>query len=465
MMRTRLHPLRTTTLFVTAAVSVSLSRRTNAFVTKKSSYLRTTPLKRPFMSTKMTENSADSKKKLVFSDKVMETLDPCVVLMKSLISQYAHLWEDRGGVYSLAQGVVYWEPPPTTTQAISTAINDPQTYALHTYCPDEGLPEFREILKEKIAKQNGLTNHDVMITAGANQAYVNCVLTLLSKGDKCVVFKPYYFNHVMAIQMTQGDDAVVVGSCDDHGIPDLDWLDRSLQSDKSIRVVTLTNPGNPTGVSLDRSVLQQAVDLCAKYGVWLVLDTTYEHFDHTNANSVPGVPFAGFPDEHVIHIFSFSKGYALAGFRCGYVVLSSEGELGREAYQQMLKVQDTIPICPSRISQVAAMGALSAGRDWVHDKVSTLDTGRSAILEALSPLKPIMGGTGAMYVMAKLPDGMDDQEVSRQLVEKFGVALIPGSFCGFPGWIRVCYSNLPPKECQVAANRLAEGIRELCPQH
>eukprot|EP00521_Asterionellopsis_glacialis_P010218 CAMPEP_0195302746 /NCGR_PEP_ID=MMETSP0707-20130614/31592_1 /TAXON_ID=33640 /ORGANISM="Asterionellopsis glacialis, Strain CCMP134" /LENGTH=413 /DNA_ID=CAMNT_0040366079 /DNA_START=284 /DNA_END=1525 /DNA_ORIENTATION=+ len=410
----------------------------------------------------MAETTADSTSKLVFSDKVMETLDPCVVLMKSLISQYAHLWEDRGGVYSLAQGVVYWEPPPSTTQAISDAIKEPQTYALHTYCPDEGLPEFREALKEKIAQQNGLTNHDVMVTAGANQAYTNCVLTLLSQGDKCVVFKPYYFNHVMAIQMTQGNDAVVVGSCDDHGIPDLDWLESALQNDQSIRVVTLTNPGNPTGVSLKRAVLQQAVDLCAKYGVWLVLDTTYEHFDHINANSVPGVPFAGFPDEHVIHIFSFSKGYALAGFRCGYVVLSKEGKLGTEAYKQMLKVQDTIPICPPRISQVAAMGALSAGRDWVHNKVNTLDTGRAAIFEALSPLAPIMGGTGAMYVMAKLPDGMDDQEVARQLVEDFGVALIPGSFCGFPGWIRVCYSNLPPKECQIAANRLAEGIRKIC---
>ena len=60
------------------------------------------------------------------------------------------------------------------------------------------------------------------------------------------------------------------------------------------------------------------------------------------------------------------------------------------------------------------MGALSAGRDWVHDKVSTLDTGRAAIFEALSPLEPIMGGTGAMYVMAKLPDGMDDQVSNRE---------------------------------------------------
>ena len=74
----------------------------------------------------------------------------------------------------------------------------------------------------------------------------------------------------------------------------------------------------------------------------------------------------------------------------------------------MPQVQDTIPICTSRISQLAALGALSAGRSWVHEKVKTLDAGREAIIDALSPLEMTIGGTGAMYVMAKLPDGIDD---------------------------------------------------------
>ena len=60
-----------------------------------------------------------------------------------------------------------------------------------------------------------------MITTGANQAYVNTVISLLSQGDQCVVFKPYYFNHVMAVQMTQGNEGLVVGSCNTEGIPDV----------------------------------------------------------------------------------------------------------------------------------------------------------------------------------------------------------------------------------------------------
>lgn len=352
-----------------------------------------------------------------FSDRVLETLDPCVVLMKQMISEYADQWKDDGGVYSLAQGVVFWKPPIQVSEAINEAISDPDKYQLHTYCPDEGLPELRDALIDKVERENSLSQHNVMITSGANQAFVNCVVTLLSQGDKCVVFKPYYFNHVMAVQMTQGNDGLVVGSCSDDGIPDIDWLKHALEKDKSIRMVTVVNPGNPTGVSLQREVLQRIVDVCGKHGVWLILDCTYEHFDHTRANSILGEDeesqshyFPGFSEPYVIHIFSFSKGHALAGFRCGYIVISRDAH---EAFQQMLKVQDTIPICPSRISQVAALGALQAGRSWVVDQVSTLDTGRQAIIQALEPLQKIMGGSGAMYVMAKLPDGMDDQVRTR----------------------------------------------------
>lgn len=389
------------------------------------------------------------------SNKVQETLDPCVVLIKHMIAEYEHEWKDRGGIFSLAQGVVYWEPPDSVTTALQEGM---RSNTLHMYGPDEGLPELRQAVEVKLKEENNLSDHHVMITAGANQAYMNCILTLLGDGDQCVFFRPYYFNHIMATQLAVGNAGVVLGECNDQGVPDLAWLEQELSSNPSIKAVTLTNPGNPTGVSLDKQVLQRLVDLCQQHNKWLVLDCTYEHFQHNSDDD--NTAFHCFEDPHVIHIFSFSKGFALAGYRCGYVVVSKEAD---DLYQQMRKVQDTIPICPSRFSQHAALGALSAGRPWVTDKVKTLKIGREAILEALSPLEQVMGGSGAMYVMGKLPkDRNDDQEVARSFVKDHGVAVIPGTFCGFPGWIRVCYSNLPPEQCIKAADRLANGIKKLC---
>jgi aromatic aminotransferase len=353
------------------------------------------------------------------SSRVQSTLDPCVVLMKELIGRYANLWKDKGGIYSLAQGVVYWKPPPQVSSALVQALQDDESGALtapllHTYGPDEGLPELRNAIQRKIQRENALTNHNVMITVGANQAYTNCILSLVNQDQKVVVFAPFYFNHVMAIQMALPPESLVVGPCSDDGIPDLRWLEETLQADPSIHMVTIVNPGNPTGVTLSRHVLQNAVDLCRDHKAWLTLDCTYEYFvnannsnndNSNNHDDDTSYDLGGcFPDPHVIHIFSFSKSYAMAGYRCGYVVISRQHE---SLFAEMLKVQDTIPIAPPRISQIAALAAMQeeddatllegAGKRWVLDQFQTLQTGRQAIIQALRAMNGlIMGGSGAM---------------------------------------------------------------------
>ena len=90
--------------------------------------------------------------------------------------------------------------------------------------------------------------YNVMVTAGANQAFVNLVLGLLDPGDKVVLFRPYYFNHLMALQMTGGSRSVCYGPCHPQTFhPDLQWLQRQLDEIQPPKMVVLVNPCNPTG--------------------------------------------------------------------------------------------------------------------------------------------------------------------------------------------------------------------------
>ena len=90
--------------------------------------------------------------------------------------------------------------------------------------------------------------HEVMVTSGANQAFTNLVLTLLDPSDAAILFVPYYFNHLMALQMTGGGHSVVYGRCDpDTWQPDLDWLEQALSGPDPPKMVVLVNPCNPTG--------------------------------------------------------------------------------------------------------------------------------------------------------------------------------------------------------------------------
>ncbi len=178
------------------------------------------------------------------SQRVTDTDAPVIVKTKALMA-------GRPDVLSLAQGVVHWQPPPSALQLASHLVaTDP---SVNSYGPAEGLPALREALRAKLRQQNELQGYEVMVTAGANQAFTNLVLALCNPQDSVVLFRPYYFNHMMALQMTGGGCNVLLGPCSPGDLhPDLDWLQAQLQGPRPPKMVVLANPCNPTGVLLPK---------------------------------------------------------------------------------------------------------------------------------------------------------------------------------------------------------------------
>eukprot|EP00300_Choanocystis_sp_HF-7_P005425 c14077_g1_i1.p1 GENE.c14077_g1_i1~~c14077_g1_i1.p1 ORF type:complete len:343 (+),score=71.70 c14077_g1_i1:1081-2109(+) len=333
----------------------------------------------------------------------------------------------------------------------------------------------------------------------------------------------------MAIQMLSC--VPVVGHTTPDLLPDMDWL-RIHVSD--LRMVVLCNPGNPSGTIIPESILNVASELCRSARTWLVVDNTYEYFvypgtpaptvssfspisspppnpshvHHGNGNQLAGQdpnPLSPTnqstlsqsslePAEsvhyccegnHVINLFSFSKAYGMMGWRVGYIAYPFAHP---NLAAQLLKVQDTIPICASALSQRVALGALRSGRDWVMKHVNQLALQRELILDAVSVLGPdsVVGRkNGAIYFMVKLPrvvpsgeaaqaskndmdsDGdeidemPDDGAFVKWLANAHGVCVIPGHACGFPGYFRVSYANLPVDRYAQAAQRLKTALQQV----
>jgi len=303
-------------------------------------------------------------------------------------------------VLSLAQGVVHWTPPRAATEAAARALSD--NPAVHAYGACEGLPELRGAIKRKLLEENGLANVDVMVTTGANQAFMNVVLSVADSSDRIVLFVPYYFNHLMALQMTEGGPQVTLGACDAATmLPDLDWLERELAggaASKPPKAVVIVTPNNPTGVIVPKEMLERAAALCESANAWLVVDNTYENFTYADTEVKPTF----LASRNVINIFSFSKCYGMMGWRMGYL---SYDAANAELAQSLLKVQDTIPICPTQISQHVALGALEAGAPWIADRVKLLETNRSRAVAALAPLGQdnAIKSEGAIYLWYALP--------------------------------------------------------------
>ncbi|MEW5307472.1 MAG: hypothetical protein WDW38_008716 [Sanguina aurantia] len=385
------------------------------------------------------------------SRRVLDTDAPCIIKTKKMMMS-------KPGALSLAQGIVHWGPPPEAlAHAAHAVMHDP---SVHSYGPGDGLPALVQALQEKILTRNGLEKYKVMVTAGANQAFTNVVLALMDETDEVVLFTPYYFNHLMAIQMTGGASRIIYGECDPLTLhPNLEWLQTVLSKPTPPKMVVLVNPCNPTGVLLSKAEVQQASDMCAAAGTWLVLDNTYEDF------VFGGREHFCVGGRHVINIFSFSKAYGAMGWRVGYVAYPDyDGD--DAAGSQLLKIQDTIPICASTLSQQVALVSLTHGHEYVRANIDGLAGNREVLIDALSPLRDagctVAGGEGAIYLWAQLPrETCDDEAVVAWLVQEHGVGVIPGSACGSPGYFRAAFGNLKPDVYKVAAARLKAGLRQL----
>ncbi|KAL1340453.1 hypothetical protein HN51_026825 [Arachis hypogaea] len=379
--------------------------------------------------------------------RALETDMPVMVRMQKLL---------RGAknCVSLAQGVVYWKPPEEALEKVQKLVFEP---SISRYGGDDGLPELRAALIKKLRDENNLHKSSVMVTAGANQAFVNLVLTLCDAGDSVVMFAPYYFNSYMSFQMTGVTNILVGPGKPETLYPDADWLERILSETKPVpKLVTVVNPGNPSGTYIPESLLKRISDLCKNAGSWLIVDNTYEYFMYD------GLKHSCVEGNHIVNVFSFSKAYGMMGWRVGYIAYPSEVE---GLADQLFKVQDNIPICASIISQHLALHSLEMGPEWVTERVKTLVKNREIVLEALSPLGEgsVKGGEGAIYLWAKLPEGhgYDDFEVVHWLANRHGVAVIPGSASGSPGNLRISFGGLIESECREAAGRLKRGLEEL----
>jgi len=352
-------------------------------------------------------------------------------------------------VISLGQALLGLPPPETALAAVRRYLD---AGGSHGYSPDPGLPTLREAIADHLRRRKripGATASSVLVTCGANQAFLNTLLAITHPGDEMITFGPGYFDHDFAVSLA-GCRGVEVG------MPLVDGRFRfepdavAAAITPRTRAVVVVSPGNPTGAVADRATLLALLDLCRSRGLWLVSDETYDLLtfapvEHVSAASLPGA-------ERVVVLGSFSKVFALAGWRIGY--LHGAPDLVSEA----LKVQDAAVVCAPVASQHAALGALSDADAFVARARAELTARRDALLEALAAwggVEPV-APEGSTFLMARLLHRTDDVDLAFDLVRRAGVATVPGTAFGprGAGWLRFSFGNQPPARIREALDRI-----------
>jgi aspartate/methionine/tyrosine aminotransferase len=359
------------------------------------------------------------------------------------------------GTISLGQGVVHYGPPAAVLEAVRAALADPTT---HQYGGGAGLPALIERIEAKLLAENGIDvarGSRVMVTAGANLAFMHAVMAVTSPGDEVILPVPFYFNHEMAIEMA-ACRAVRVPTDDRYRLrPD---AIRDAITPRTRAVVTIS-PNNPSGAVYDEASLRAVNAICRERGVYHISDEPYEYFVYGDARHVsPGsFPVAA---GHTISLYSLSKAYGFAGWRVGYLAYPEH------LASAMMKSQDTILICPPVASQIAAAAALDVGRSYCEPYIRELREIRDDVvsqLSALAPLASVPAADGAFYCLLRVNVPCDPMTVCERLIREHRVAVIPGPAFGMTDGasFRVAYGALQKATVAEGIGRLVAGLRAI----
>lgn len=386
----------------------------------------------------------------LFVSRMDEVQSPIIPIVGQLIKENA-------GTISLGQGVVSYSPPPESIEILSTFFGDAVN---HKYQAVSGIPPLLAAIETKLKEDNQIQlNHQrIVVTAGGNMAYMNAILAITSPGDEIILNTPYYFNHEMAIIMA-GCHPVLVKT-DENYQPRPETIKAAI-TEKTRAVVTIS-PNNPTGVVYSESLLREINHICQSQGIYHIHDEVYEYFTYEKVKHFSPGSIVGSQD-YTISLYSLSKAYGFASWRIGYMIIPEDLFVG------INKIQDTILICPPVISQYAALGALKAGKAYCKKHLETIALVRKIVLESLQSLKDlctIAPAYGAFYFFVRVNRELDDFWLVKTLIEKYQVAVLPGSTFGMKDgcYLRIAYGSLAPETASEGMDRLVRGLQEILSQ-
>jgi aspartate/methionine/tyrosine aminotransferase len=363
---------------------------------------------------------------------------------RSGIREVMDLAATLDGVIHLELGEPDFPTPPHVIEAIMPWL----ARGAVKYTLSRGTPELRGALAAKVAARNGIATaaEEIVVTPGATTAVVAAVLACVRAGEGVLIPAIGWPTFAMAVQLA-GARALRYPLLADEGYePDLDALE-ALAPQASALIVN--SPSNPTGAVYRRATVEAMVELARRHDLVMISDEVYEDLifegEHTSPASLDGA--------RVITTFSFSKGYAMTGWRVGYAVGP------RVAVEGMVRVQEAVVACPSEIAQRAALAALEGPQEVVAMMRDSYRQRRDLVRGPLRQAGMLAcEPRGTFYALVDVSSiAQDSYLVARELLLGRRVAVAPGETFGpgGRGLVRISLAS--------SAGDLQRGIDRIVP--
>jgi aminotransferase len=337
---------------------------------------------------------------------------------ESVIREMTRLAMKHGAV-NLSQGFPDFAAPAEIKEAARQAISDD----INQYAITWGAKPLRDAIVEKFQRTQGLQfdpEREITICCGSTEAMMSTMLAIINPGDEIVVFEPFYENY--------GPDAILSGATPRFvklSPPDWTFDETELTAafGPHTKAIILNTPNNPTGKVFTRGELEFIRNLCVRWDAYCITDEIYEHILYDGAEHISMARIDGMRDRTIV-INGMSKTYSVTGWRVGWALAPPEPTAA------IRKVHDFLTVGAAAPLQQAGALALKSPQSYYNKLAADYTVRRERLLKILTAAgfkvyKPL----GAYYIMTDISSfGFpDDVAFAKFLVEKVGVAVVPGS--------------------------------------
>lgn len=337
---------------------------------------------------------------------------------ESVIREMTRLAMKHGAV-NLSQGFPDFAAPAEIKEAARQAVSDD----INQYAITWGAKALRDAIVEKFERTQGVRydpEREITICCGSTEAMMSTMLAIINPGDEAVVFEPFYENY--------GPDAILSGATPRFvklRPPDWSFDEKELAAafGPHTKAIILNTPNNPTGKVFTRAELDFIRDLCARWNAYCITDEIYEHILYDGAEHVSMARIDGMRDRTIV-INGMSKTYSVTGWRVGWALASPETTAA------IRKVHDFLTVGAAAPLQQAGATALRSPQAYYEKLAADYTVRRERLLKILSGAGfRVFKPRGAYYIMTDISGfGFpDDVAFAKFLVEKVGVAVVPGS--------------------------------------
>jgi len=371
------------------------------------------------------------------------------------IRRFFSLTQNLPNVISLGIGEPDFTPPPHVLEAAKQALNEGKTH----YTPSLGIPELREALAKKARNDYSLSYNpegEILVTNGGTEAIFLALLSIINPLDEVLLPDPGFVCYQPDVLLADGVPVSIPLFEKDGFRHDADVV-MSRITDKS-RVMIVNSPNNPVGHVLSYEEAAGIARIAVERDLIVICDEVYERLVYDGVKHYSLATFPGMRERTIV-VNSFSKTYAMTGFRIGYVFGP------REVIGQMLLALQYTVACVNGPAQYAAVAALEGPQDFVKDMVKEFDRRRRLIYSGLMGIKGFrcILPRGAFYIFPNIQDfGKSSDEFAEYLLSEGRVAAVPGSAFGQhgEGYMRFSYAT-SYNRIEEALDRIERAVKKI----